>query len=118
MAEDQGRPGTDLNFFPLMTPIVGKTVEEAQAKYDKYKTMVDWEGGLAKLSGYLNLDLSKYPLDEPLDYNEIKDGAAIEGVGSRMGPTSRKTQSPLPLANLVSGWPSVEAVTCRLEPQI
>jgi alkanesulfonate monooxygenase SsuD/methylene tetrahydromethanopterin reductase-like flavin-dependent oxidoreductase (luciferase family) len=41
MAEDQGRPGTDLNFFPSMTPIVGRTVEEAQAKYDKYKTMVD-----------------------------------------------------------------------------
>jgi alkanesulfonate monooxygenase SsuD/methylene tetrahydromethanopterin reductase-like flavin-dependent oxidoreductase (luciferase family) len=91
MAENQGRPGTDLNFFPSMTPIVGRTVEEAQAKYDKYKTMVDWEGGLAKLSGYLNLDLSKYPLDEPLDYNEIKDGVAIEGVGTNV----KKDPKPL-----------------------
>jgi len=91
MAEDQGRPSTDLNFFPLMTPIVGRTVEEARAKYDKYKTIVDWEGGLAKLSGYLNLDLSKYPLDEPLDYNEIKDGVAIDGVGTSV----KKDPEPL-----------------------
>jgi len=91
MAEAQGRPGSDLNFFPSMTPIVGRTVEEAQAKYDKYKTMVDWEGGLAKLSGYLNLDLSKYPLDEPLDYNEIKEGVAIEGVGTNV----KKDPEPL-----------------------
>jgi alkanesulfonate monooxygenase SsuD/methylene tetrahydromethanopterin reductase-like flavin-dependent oxidoreductase (luciferase family) len=78
MAEAQGRLGTDINFFPSMTPIVGRTAEEAQAKYEKYRSLVDWEGGLAKLSGYLNLDLSKYPPDEPLGYNEIKEGVAIE----------------------------------------
>lgn len=73
MAVAQGRAATDVNFFPSITPILGRTLEEAQTKYEKYKSMVDWEGGLAKLSGYLNLDLSKYPLDEPFDYSEIKD---------------------------------------------
>ncbi|PMD38769.1 bacterial luciferase-like protein [Hyaloscypha variabilis F] len=71
MAEAQGRLGSDLNFFPSMTPIVGRTVEEARAKYDKYKTM--------------------YPLDEPLDYNEIKEGVVIEDVGTNV----KKDPEPL-----------------------
>lgn len=41
MAEAQGRPGTDLNFFPSVAPIVGRTVGEAQAKYEKYRALVD-----------------------------------------------------------------------------
>lgn len=46
-------------------------MEEAQAKYEKYKACIDWEGGMAKLSQYLNVDLSSFPLDEQLDVNAI-----------------------------------------------
>ena len=38
-----------------MTPIIGRTAEEAQAKYEKYKAMADWKGGMAKLSQYINV---------------------------------------------------------------
>jgi hypothetical protein len=54
-----------------MTPILGRTLEEAQAKHDKYKAAVDWRGGMAKLSQYLNVDLFAYPLDEPFDVNAV-----------------------------------------------
>lgn len=54
-----------------MTPILGRTLEEAQAKYEKYKEAADWRGGIAKLSQYLNVDLSAYPLDEPFDVNAV-----------------------------------------------
>lgn len=54
-----------------MTPILGRTLEEAQAKYEKYKAAADWRGGIAKLSQYLNVDLSAYPLDEPFDVNAV-----------------------------------------------
>lgn len=50
-----------------MTPILGRTLEEAQAKYERYKAAADWRGGIAKLSQYLNVDLSAYPVDEPFD---------------------------------------------------
>lgn len=92
MAEDEGRAGTDLNFFPQINPIVGRTLEEAEAKFAAYKKCVDWEGGLAKLSGYLNVDFSKYPLDEPFDYAQVK-GAAIEGVGQNL-KTDQKALTP------------------------
>ena len=91
LAVQQGRAGEDLFFFPSCTPIVGRTVEEAQAKYEKYRKMVDWEGGLAKLSGYLNLDLSQFPLDEPLDYDLVDERASIEGVATNM----KKDPEPL-----------------------
>lgn len=54
-----------------MTPILGRTLEEAQAKYDKYAANVDWRGGMAKLSQYLNVDLLKYPADEPFDTKSV-----------------------------------------------
>jgi alkanesulfonate monooxygenase SsuD/methylene tetrahydromethanopterin reductase-like flavin-dependent oxidoreductase (luciferase family) len=62
-----GRDPQHIKVFPQMTPILGRTLEEAQAKYEKYKAMADWKGGIAKLSQYINVDLSKYPADEPFD---------------------------------------------------
>jgi alkanesulfonate monooxygenase SsuD/methylene tetrahydromethanopterin reductase-like flavin-dependent oxidoreductase (luciferase family) len=51
--------------FIQITPILGRTLEEAQAKHDRYRKTIDWEGGLAKLSSFVNFDFSKLPSDEP-----------------------------------------------------
>lgn len=69
-----GRDPSEVKFFPQITPIIGRTLEEAQAKWEKARTMVDYRGGLVKLSTFLNIDLSQYPLDEPFDIGD--------GVGS------------------------------------
>jgi alkanesulfonate monooxygenase SsuD/methylene tetrahydromethanopterin reductase-like flavin-dependent oxidoreductase (luciferase family) len=71
-AAANGRDPNHIKVFPQITPILGRTVEEAQAKYEKYKACVDYEGGLAKLSGYLNIDLSQFPLDEPIVIDSSK----------------------------------------------
>jgi alkanesulfonate monooxygenase SsuD/methylene tetrahydromethanopterin reductase-like flavin-dependent oxidoreductase (luciferase family) len=70
MAVKEGRAATDINFFPNITPIVGRTLEEAQEKYEIAKEYADWEGGIACVSGFTGLDLSKFPLDEPFDFNK------------------------------------------------
>ncbi|PMD30652.1 bacterial luciferase-like protein [Hyaloscypha variabilis F] len=44
----------------------GRTMEEAQAKFDRAAQHADIVGGLAQFSGYTNIDMSKYPLDEEL----------------------------------------------------
>lgn len=54
-----------------MAPILGKTQEEAQAKHDHAKSLASTQSGLAKFSGYTNVDLSQYPLHEPFD-TELK----------------------------------------------
>src|SRR5688572_23577797 len=45
-AAANGRDPNHIKVFPQITPILGRTVEEAQAKYNKYKAMADWRGGL------------------------------------------------------------------------
>lgn len=76
-----GRDPNHIKVFPQMTPILGRTQEEADAKYEKYKAAVDWRGGIAKLSQYLNVDLSAYPLDEPFDVTAVgKSDNAIHAL--------------------------------------
>ena len=66
-AAANGRDPQHVKIFPQICPILGRTVEEAQEKYERYKAAADWEGGLAKLSQYVNFDLRSFPLDEPFD---------------------------------------------------
>jgi FMN-dependent oxidoreductase (nitrilotriacetate monooxygenase family) len=68
VAAANGRDPSTIKFFVAIMPFIGKTVEEAQAKYDKAKSLVSVQGGLAKFSSYTNIDMSKYPLDEPFNF--------------------------------------------------
>ncbi|EXJ82049.1 hypothetical protein A1O1_08118 [Capronia coronata CBS 617.96] len=70
-AAANGRDPNHIKVFPQIAPIIGRTMEEAQAKYERYKALADWRGGLAKLSQYLNVDLSQYPPDEPFDVDSV-----------------------------------------------
>lgn len=80
-AAADGRDPNHIKVFPQMTPILGRTMEEAQAKYEKYRALVDWRGGLAKISQYLNVDLSKYDPEAPFDVNTIgKSDNAIHAI--------------------------------------
>ena len=45
-------------------PILGATAAEAREKQEQHNQLVPLEGGLAILSGHLDFDLSKLPLDE------------------------------------------------------
>lgn len=67
LAEANGRDPNHIKFFPGITPIVARTVEEAQSKYRRALANADYKGGLAKFSSYLGIDLSKFPIDEPFD---------------------------------------------------
>jgi alkanesulfonate monooxygenase SsuD/methylene tetrahydromethanopterin reductase-like flavin-dependent oxidoreductase (luciferase family) len=75
-----GRDPKSIKFFPGISPIVGRTLEEAQAKYDKYLSMVDPIGGLAKFGGHTGMDLSEYPLDEPFEFKDQGAHNVIQGV--------------------------------------
>ncbi|RDW57187.1 hypothetical protein BP6252_13835 [Coleophoma cylindrospora] len=77
-----GRDPNHVKVFPQITPILGRTMEEAQAKYEKYKACVDYKGGMAKLSSYLNIDLSSYPLDEEFVVEPNAKGA--QGIHAMM----------------------------------
>lgn len=61
-----GRTPEDLFIMPGLVPLVGRTEEEARAKYRELSGLLVTDFNLQPLSGRIGLDLSGYPLDGPL----------------------------------------------------
>jgi alkanesulfonate monooxygenase SsuD/methylene tetrahydromethanopterin reductase-like flavin-dependent oxidoreductase (luciferase family) len=66
-----------MKFFAAISPFIGRTMEEAQAKFDLAEKHADYIGGLSQFSGYTNIDMSKFPLDEPLQLDTSNPGENI-----------------------------------------
>jgi alkanesulfonate monooxygenase SsuD/methylene tetrahydromethanopterin reductase-like flavin-dependent oxidoreductase (luciferase family) len=99
-ATAEGRDPSELKFFPMITPIIGKTLEEAQAKRKELEKYADYRGGLVKVSSFLNTDLSKYPLDEPFEidgadasiHTMLEALKAVSPSGQRLTPRQLGTE--------------------------
>lgn len=78
-AAARGRDPRSLKFFVGISPLIGATVEEAQAKYERAKENADVIGGLAQFAAYTGIDLSKYSLD---DVFELKGAPGEDAVHS------------------------------------
>ncbi len=65
-----GRDPQEIKVFTLVTPIVGRTEEEAQAKYEEYAKYISYEGALALVSGWSGVDFSAYEPDQEIEYIE------------------------------------------------
>ena len=70
-----GRAASEVAVMPGLFPVIGRTKEEAQEKYDHLQSLVQPEVGLFLLQHLLGRDLSMYPLDEPLPELAEHDGA-------------------------------------------
>lgn len=69
-AENAGRRPDDIKILSLLTPIIGRTQEEAEAKYRDYKDHVSYDGSLALLGGWTGVDFSGYKPDDVVKYEE------------------------------------------------
>jgi FMN-dependent oxidoreductase (nitrilotriacetate monooxygenase family) len=65
-----GRSADDLKILPALRPVVGRTTQEARAKYDQLQQLLDPLVGLARLSQTFG-DLSGYPLDGPVPLDRL-----------------------------------------------
>ena len=65
-----GRSADDMKILPALRPVVGRTVEEAQAKFDTLQELLDPLVGLARLNQTFG-DLSGYPLDGPVPLDKL-----------------------------------------------
>ncbi|KAM0550262.1 hypothetical protein ACHAPJ_008931 [Fusarium lateritium] len=74
-ASELGRNPYHVKVFAVVTPIIGKTSEEAQVKYQRALEYANAEAGLAFYSGNSGIDLSKYDLDTEI----TADDANIDG---------------------------------------
>lgn len=87
-AAAQGRDPSSLKFFVGITPILGATLEKAQAKLERAKENADIVGGLAQFSGYTGIDLSRFPLDEVFELKDAPGDAAVHTFLENFNKTS------------------------------
>jgi FMN-dependent oxidoreductase (nitrilotriacetate monooxygenase family) len=65
-----GRDAGEMKILPAMRPVVGRTADEAQAKFDQLQALLDPLVGLARLNNVFG-DLSAYPVDGPVPLDSL-----------------------------------------------
>lgn len=111
-----------MKVFALLTPIVGRTEEEAWAKYEELSKYISYEGALSLLSGWSGVDFSEYDPDQEIEYIEtnaiksmlesltkasankkwtVRELANFAGIGG-MGPVAIGT--PEQIADTLEDW--------------
>ncbi|KIW95457.1 uncharacterized protein Z519_04041 [Cladophialophora bantiana CBS 173.52] len=84
------RDPKSIKVLALVTPILGKTEDEARAKYADYKRYADLEGALALFGGWTGIDLSQYDDDQELRYVESNAVRATVESYARFSPGAGK----------------------------
>lgn len=79
-----GRDPQSVKVFTIMTPIIGRTEEEAQAKYQEALKYASAEGGLAFYCGNAGLDASKYDLDQEIIPGDENFDARLQSIVESM----------------------------------
>ncbi|PWI27441.1 LLM class flavin-dependent oxidoreductase [Pseudoglutamicibacter cumminsii] len=87
-----GRNADDVKIFAMITPVVGKTNEEAWEKFREYQSYADEQGALALLAGWTGIDLSEYPLDAVI--SEDVESNAIQSAVSMFQAASGDSDKP------------------------
>lgn len=124
-----GRKAEDILIFPGIGPIVGKTEEEAEQKYQEIVGLVTIDQALNYLGRYFeHFDFSQFPLDEPFPEigdlgsnsfrsttDKIKQQAKEEGLTLRQvallasTPRTSFIGTPEKVADLIQDWFESEA---------
>lgn len=102
-AAAHGRDPSSIKFFQGAMLFIGRTVEEAQAKFERAKGFCSVEGGLARLSGLINVDLSVYPIDEPFAFKgELKENAVQGVINSVKSASDGRDLTPRDLGEMLA----------------
>jgi len=119
-----GRSEDDIVILPGISPIIGRTPEEAERKYEEIAALVSVERALDHLGRFFeHHDFSRYPLDEPFPdigdlgsnsfrsgTDKIKKQAREEGLTLRQvalraaTPRGQFIGTPEHIANLIQKW--------------
>ncbi|KAI1289068.1 HK97 family phage prohead protease [Xylaria venustula] len=88
LAKARGRDPRSLKFFATFTPILGRTDEEAKAKYAELSRYASTIGGLVLVSGWTGIDLSRVPLDQELSASDAHEDNRISSLLEAFTATS------------------------------
>jgi long-chain alkane monooxygenase len=88
---DAGREPDSLLIYAQALVITGETEAQALAKQAEYERHIDVEASLALLSGWTDVDFSRYPLDATIEYLDTDAGRAALASFSQADPDRRWT---------------------------
>lgn len=88
LARDKDREPQSIKFFATFTPVLGRTDEEAQQKYEELKKYASEIGGLVLVSGWTGIDLSVYPPDHVLSAKDTTTDHRIRSLLDQFTVTS------------------------------
>lgn len=80
LAAEQGRDPRSIKVFATFTPIVGRTDEEARAKYAELRKHASVVGGLVLFSGWTGIDISRIPLDQDITAADSLEAHKVTSV--------------------------------------
>ena len=89
LAAEQGRDPRSIKFFATFTPIIGRTDEEAWAKYEELKKYASTIGGLVLFSGWTGIDISKIPLDQEITASDSLEAHKVTSILDALLTTSK-----------------------------
>ncbi|KAF2226663.1 alkanesulfonate monooxygenase [Elsinoe ampelina] len=90
LAAEQGRDPRSIKFFATFTPIIGRTDEEAKAKFEELKKYASVEGGLVLFSGWTGIDISKIPLDKKITADDSTEAHKVTSILDGFTTTSEE----------------------------
>jgi len=88
LAAKAGRDPRSIKFFATFTPIIGRTDEEAQEKYEELKKYASTIGGLVLFSGWTGIDISKIPIDQDITAADSLEAHKITSILDAFTTTS------------------------------
>lgn len=80
LAARRGRDPRSVRFFATLTPVVGRTDEEARARYEELRRYASVTGGLVLFSGWTGIDISGIPLDQELTAADSAEAHKVRSV--------------------------------------
>ncbi|ULL16623.1 FMN-dependent monooxygenase [Paenibacillus sp. H1-7] len=78
-----GRTPDQLKIMPGLSPVLADTEAEARDKEAELHALTTPEQGARSLSSWLGIDLTKYPVDGPLPYDDLPGVENINGHKAR-----------------------------------
>ncbi|KPI39891.1 Dimethyl-sulfide monooxygenase [Cyphellophora attinorum] len=79
-AASAGRDPRALKVFAVITPIIGRTEQEAKDKYDEARKYTSYEAGLTFWSGNAGIDLSKFDLDTEISAFDVGTDHRVQSL--------------------------------------
>lgn len=106
-ADKQGRNGTDLKIYSIVTTVIADSDAEAERKYKEYKRYASRDGAMALFGGFSGVNLADYDANSPLEASGTNAIQTVLNMFTKLDPT--KTWTPADIADYM-GIGGVEPV--------